>query len=146
MKYILCSVLIVLFLSSFHFPEKTQINSDPDLKGYFVDANNGDDDNSGKQLDSPWKTLEKINSIIFEPGDNVYFKRGTSYSRGLQINGNGTKDNPITVSAYGEGDAPKFTNTNNSVFNGNAIQINGDYQIVENLYVYGTNQRLMDFS
>lgn len=139
MKYILCSVLIVLFLSSFHFPEKTQINSDPDLKGYFVDANNGDDDNSGKQLDSPWKTVEKINSIIFEPGDNVYFKRGTTYSRGLQINGNGTKDNPITVSAYGEGDAPKFTNTNNSIFNGNAIQINGDYQIVENLYVYGTN-------
>jgi len=139
MKYILCSVLIVLFLSSFHFPEKTQINSDPDLKGYFVDANNGDDDNSGKQLDSPWKTVEKINFIIFEPGDNIYFKRGTSYSRGLQINGNGTKDNPITVSAYGEGDAPKFTNTNNSEFNGNAIQINGDYQIVENLYVYGTN-------
>ena len=138
MKYILCSVLIVLFLSSFHFPEKTQINSDPDLKGYFVDANNGDDDNSGKQFDSPWKTVEKINSIIFEPGDNIYIKRGTSYSRGLQINGNGTKDNPITVSAYGEGDAPKFTNTNNSEFNGNAIQINGDYQIVENLYVYGT--------
>ena len=139
MKYILCSVLIVLFFSSFHFPEKTQINSGSDLKGYFVDANNGDDNNSGKQLDSPWKTVEKINSIIFEPGDNVYFKRGTSYSHGLQINGNGTKDKPITVSAYGEGHAPKFTNTNNNVFNGNAIQINGDYQIVENLYVYGTN-------
>ena len=139
MKYILCSVLIVLFLSSYHFPEKEQIKSDPDLKGYFVDAKYGDDDNSGKQPDSPWKTVEKINAIIFEPGDNVYFKRGTSYSHGLQINGNGTKDNPITVSTYGEGDAPKFTNTNDSVFNGNAIQINGDYQIVENLYVYGTN-------
>ena len=86
-----------------------------------------------------FKKYLKINSIIFEPGDNIYFKRGTSYSHGLQINGNGTKDNPITVSAYGEGDAPKFTNTNDSVFNGNAVQINGDYQIVENLYVYGTN-------
>jgi hypothetical protein len=139
MKYILCSVIIVLFVSNCHFPEKTQINSDTDLKGYFVDANNGDDNNSGKQLDSPWKTVEKINSIVFEPGNNIYFKRGTSYSDGVQINGNGTKDKPITVSAYGKGNAPKFTNTNNNVFNGNAIQINGDYQIVENLYVYGTN-------
>jgi len=147
MKKLILLLLFIPIVSLFYFPvsgfpgspEKTQINSDPDLKGYFVDAKNGDDDNSGKQLDSPWKTIEKINSIIFEPGDNVYFKRGTSYSHGLQINGNGTKDNPITVSAYGEGDAPKFTNTNDSVFNGNAIQINGDYQIVENLYVYGTN-------
>jgi len=147
MKKLIILLLFIPIVSLFYFPvygfqgssEKTQINSDPDLKGYFVDAKNGDDNNSGKQLDSPWKTIEKINSIIFEPGDNVYFKRGTSYSHGFQINGNGTKDNPITVSAYGEGHAPKFTNTNDSVFNGNAIQINGDYQIVENLYVYGTN-------
>ena len=108
------------------YPKKTQINSDQDLRGYFVDAKNGDDQNSGKQLSNPWKTVEKINSIIFEPGDNIYFKRGTSYYHGLQINGNGTKDNPITVSAYGEGDAPKFTNTNDTIFNGNAVQINGD--------------------
>ena len=134
--------VFLFFFPVFDFPgspEKTQINLHSDLKGYFVDGNNGDDDNSGKLLESPWKTVEKINTIIFEPGDNVYFKRGTSYFHGLQINGNGTKDNPITVSAYGEGDAPRFTNTNDSVFNGNAIQINGDYQIVENLYVYGTN-------
>ena len=85
MKHILCSVLIVLFLSSCHFLEKAQINSAPDLKGYFVDANNGDDENSGKQLDSPWKTVEKINSIIFEPGDNIYFKRGTSYSHVFRL-------------------------------------------------------------
>ena len=56
----------------FYFPvsdfpgslEKTQINLHSDLKGYYVDGNNGDDDNSGKLLDSPWKTVEKINSII----------------------------------------------------------------------------------
>ena len=71
-------------------------------KKKFVVGNNGNDENNGKQPGSPWKTVKKINSIIFEPGDNIYFKRGTSYSHGLQINGNGTKDNPITVSAYGE--------------------------------------------
>ena len=147
MKKFYLLLLFVPFVFLFYFlvsgsteyPEMIQINSDQDLRGYFVDAKNGDDQNSGKQLSSPWKTVEKINSIIFEPGDNIYFKRGTSYYHGLQINGNGTKDNPITVSAYGEGDAPKFTNTNDTIFNGNAVQINGDHQIVENLYVYGTN-------
>jgi signal peptidase I len=110
MKKLLLLLLFIPLVSFFYFfvsgfkvsPDKKQISLDPDLKGYFVDAKNGDDENSGKQLGSPWKTVEKINSIIFEPGDNVYFKRGTSYYHGLQINGNGTKDNPITVSAYGE--------------------------------------------
>ena len=85
MKKILLLFLFIPIVSLFYFPESpemTQINLYPDLKGYFVDAKNGDDDNSGNQLDSPWKSLEKINSIIFEPGDNIYFKRGTSYSHG----------------------------------------------------------------
>lgn len=38
-----------------------------------------------------------------------------------------TLDNrAITISAYGEGHAPKFTNTNDSMYNGNAIQLNGN--------------------
>ena len=139
MKSILYAVLTVLFLTSCQFAEKAQKKTAPDLKGYFVDADKGDDKNSGTNPSSPWKSIEKINSTIFEPGDNIYFKRGTNYSHGLRINGDGVKDKPITVSAYGAGDAPKFTNTDDSVFDGNAIQINGDYQIVENLYVYGTN-------
>ena len=109
------------------------------LQGYFVDAKQGDDSNSGTSHNKPWKTVEKVTSTIFEPGDNIFFKRGTSYSSGLQLNGDGTADKPITISAYGEGDAPKFINANDTIINGNAIQMNGNYQIVENLYVNGVN-------
>ncbi len=57
MKKLNLILLFIPIVSLFYFslygfsviPEKTQINSDPDLKGYFVDAKNGDDENSGKQ-------------------------------------------------------------------------------------------------
>ena len=47
MKKILLLFLFIPIVSLFYFPESpemTQINLYPDLKGYFVDAKNGDDD------------------------------------------------------------------------------------------------------
>ncbi len=106
---------------------------------YFVDAEHGDDSDSGTSREEPWQTIEKVNLMTFKPGDNIYFKRQTSYSNGLQINGDGTEDAPILIGAWGEGDAPSFTNTDDSDYNGNCIQLNGDYQILENIYCFGTN-------
>jgi hypothetical protein len=106
---------------------------------YFVDAEHGDDSNSGTSRKEPWQTVEKVNSMTFKPGDNIYFKRQTTYSKGLQINGDGTEDAPILIGAWGEGDAPRFTNTDDSDYNGNCIQLNGHYQILENIYCFGTN-------
>ena len=105
---------------------------------YYIDSNNGDDENDGTSPDSPWKTLSKVSSMTFQPGDNIYFKRGTMYSGCAVIKGDGTKNNPITVSAYGSGDSLKFTNPNYNDHNGNAMQIRGDYIIVENLYFHHT--------
>jgi hypothetical protein len=78
--------------------------------------------------------------MTFSPGDSIYFNRGSSYSGCVTINGDGTADNPITIGAYGSGDAPSFTNTDNSNrnCNGNAMRIRGDYHIVENLYFHHT--------
>ncbi|HDN60037.1 MAG TPA: coagulation factor 5/8 type domain-containing protein, partial [Candidatus Marinimicrobia bacterium] len=73
---------------------------------YYIDSNNGDDENDGTSPNSPWKTLSKVSSMTFQPGDNIYFKRGTMYSGCAVIKGDGTKNNPITVSAYGSGDSP----------------------------------------
>ena len=109
------------------------------LTGYFIDSIEGDDSNSGTSQEAPWKSVDKVSSMTFKPGDNIYFKRGSSYSEGLQINGDGTKENRILVSAYGEGAAPSFTNHNDNDYNGNCIQLNGDCQILENIYCHGTN-------
>lgn len=105
---------------------------------YYVDSITGDDDNAGTSESSPWKTLEKVSSVIFQPGDQVLFKRGSSYAGCVTINGDGTADHPITIGAYGNGDAPSFTNESNRNCDGNAMRVRGDYQIVENLYFHHT--------
>jgi hypothetical protein len=105
---------------------------------YYIDSISGSDDNSGSSENSPWQTIEKVSSMTFQPGNNIYFKRGSSFSGCVTINGNGTADNPITISAYGNGSAPSFTNANVDDNNGNAMRVRGDYQIVENLYFHFT--------
>jgi hypothetical protein len=105
---------------------------------YYIDSQNGDDDNSGTSENSPWQTINKVSSMIFQPGDNIYFKRGSSYSGTVTINGNGTVSDPITISAYGTGSAPSFTNPDYYDGYGNAMRIRGDYHIVENLHFHHT--------
>lgn len=105
-------------------------------ENYYIDSANGNDTNSGTSEDSPWKSLAKVSSLTFQPGDNIYFKSDSSYTGCATINGDGTASEPITVSAYGEGDAPRFTNPDYDVDNGNALRVRGDYQIIENLYFH----------
>lgn len=35
---------------------------------YYVDAENGDDSNSGTSIDAPWKSLNKVTDTTFLPG------------------------------------------------------------------------------
>ena len=110
----------------------------PPTTDYYIDSVGGNDNNNGTSESTPWETLSKVSSTTFSAGDNIYFKRGSSYSGCATINGNGTAGNPITVGAYGNGNAPSFTNPSYSNNNGNAMRIRGDYQIVENLYFHHT--------
>ena len=126
------SLLFVVQVISVHSQETH------DATEYYVDSTNGDDDNSGTSEDAPWKTLDKVSSMTFNPGDSIFFKRGSSYSGCVTINGDGTAGNPITVGAYGSGDAPSFTNPDKRDNNGNAMRIRGDYHIVENLNFHHT--------
>jgi len=105
---------------------------------YYIDSDSGDDNNSGINENSPWKTLDKVSGVTFQPGDSIYFKRGSSYEGCLTITGDGTESAPITISAYGDGDAPRFTNPDFYTCYGNALRVRGDYHIVENLYFHHT--------
>jgi hypothetical protein len=114
------------------------INANDDTREFYIDSISGDDDNNGISEDSPWGTLDKVSNVTFRPGDSIYFKRGSSYSGCVTISGDGTTDQPITIGAYGSGDAPSFTNPDKRNCKGNAMRIRGDYHIVENLYFHHT--------
>ena len=56
---------------------------------YYVDASNGNDSNSGTSQSTAWKTISKVNSMSFQPGDQILFKRGEQWREKLQIPSSG---------------------------------------------------------
>ncbi len=77
---------------------------------YYVDSISGLDTNNGTSISTPWQTLTKVNGVMFVAGDNVFFKRGGSWTGTLYpkidtsniLAGSGTSPtNRITFDAYG---------------------------------------------
>ncbi|MFZ7947070.1 OmpL47-type beta-barrel domain-containing protein [Neobacillus sp. 19] len=73
---------------------------------YYVDATNGDDANDGLSQQSPWKSLEKVSSTTFQPGDKILLKSGEKWTGSLHPLGSGTAEKPIILDKYGEGSKP----------------------------------------
>jgi len=60
-------------------------------------------------INNPWKTLDKVNSQTFKPGDAILFKRGDTWYGTLPVKSSGSSTAPITYGAYGSGDKPIIT-------------------------------------
>ena len=79
---------------------------------YYISSAKGDDKNDGTSKDKPFKTLNKINEITLQPGDQVLLEKGSVFdNQALHLKGSGTADAMILVSTYGEGKRPQI-NTN----------------------------------
>ncbi|CAN7719057.1 right-handed parallel beta-helix repeat-containing protein [Paenibacillus sp. LjRoot56] len=75
---------------------------------YYVDAGNGSDSNNGTSTATAWKTLTKVNSTTFQPGDRILFEAGNTWVGQLYPKGSGTSGSPIIIDQYGTGAKPKF--------------------------------------
>ncbi len=76
---------------------------------YYVDATAGDDTRDGQSEATAWKTLNKVNSSAFLPGDQILLKRGEVWRESLAPPSSGVAGNPIKFDAYGTGDAPEIS-------------------------------------
>ena len=77
---------------------------------YYVDSLNGNDKNQGLKPSEAWRTVKKVNSMGFKPGDRILFKRGQTFREDvLAPRSAGTPAAPITFGAYGEGPIPVIT-------------------------------------
>lgn len=83
---------------------------------YYVDDERGDDGNTGNSTETPWKTLDKVNSTVFQPGDTICFRAGGSWEGMLNPKGSGSSDTPIIMDQYGEGDKPLNTGLSDAVY------------------------------
>ena len=75
---------------------------------YFVNATSGNDSNDGLAENSAWKSLEKVNTTSFNPGDSILFKAGETWSGQLEITTHGAIGHPVVFSRYGDGDDPRI--------------------------------------
>lgn len=73
---------------------------------FFIDAENGNDENNGLTEETAWQTLEHINTLEFGPGAQLLFKAGQSWHGSLQPIGAGAEGNPFVIGMYGEGPRP----------------------------------------
>lgn len=73
---------------------------------YYVSSISGNDLNNGTSPSTAWKSLSKVNSITFQPGDQILFNAGSSWSGQLKPLGSGSSGNPIKIDMYGTGSKP----------------------------------------
>lgn len=103
---------------------------------YYIDSVNGDDANSGTDIDSPVKTIAGLKNLVIKAGTHFLFKNGGEYECTATLTCNGTKDNPIVISSYGEGKkAMLYTNEKADVLR----LFDCSYVTVSNLHIKATN-------
>jgi len=73
---------------------------------YYIDINNGNDNNNGLSPGTAWKTISKVNDQSFSPGDSILLKRGEVWRENLFVPSSGVIGHPITFGAYGTGANP----------------------------------------
>jgi len=75
---------------------------------YHVDAQRGDDANSGTRARKAWRSLEKASAAPLAPGDRLLLRAGGVWRGQLRVTARGTEKQPILVQAYGKGPRPRI--------------------------------------
>ena len=94
---IIAVAIVLVSLSLFSYASETGIT-------YYVDSVNGNDENEGTDMNNPIKTVDGLVGAIFAPGTKILFKNGGEYDCAATLSCSGTKENPIVISSYGEGE------------------------------------------
>ena len=110
MKKILTTTIFFLFLFLLH-------TSTSFAATYYISSTDGDDTCTGLSQTAyttgltacPIKTLTKLNTKTFSPGDSILFKKGDTFYGSITVSQSGTAGNPITFSSYGSGEKPIIT-------------------------------------
>ena len=73
---------------------------------FYLDAVNGNDENSGITPDAALKSLEAANQILFGAGDKLLLKCGCEWKGMLCPHGDGDRFQFAQIGTYGDGEAP----------------------------------------
>ncbi len=120
-KFLFCVLVVFVLISSTGWAAT-----------YYV-SNGGNDGNTGTSSSAPWKTVSKVNSRSFSPGDKILFERGSSWNEQLKPSSSGSAAGGyITYGAYGSGNKPLLDGGSRIGFMIND-EVGRSYLIFENL-------------
>lgn len=127
----LCLILILSLLMGAQMSLVKPVLANDTLT-YYIDALDGDDENSGTTESEAWQSLDKLNAMTFQPGTKILFKAGGIWNGAFIPKGSGSEGAPIIVDQYGEGPRP--------ILNGNGVEatihlINEEYWEFHNLEI-----------
>jgi len=100
---------------------------------YYINSQTGNDANNGISINSPWKSLKKLEEITFQPSDSILFAKNSVFQGGIIFNSSGSAEKPIVISGYGEGSLPSFSNPDPNELNGNVFQLRGSHIVINGL-------------
>jgi hypothetical protein len=92
---------------------------------YYISADNGNDTNLGNHTSFPWKTLNKVNSFVFSPGDSILFKRNEIW-RGQLIPSSGNPSGKVYYGAFSNGLNPAILGSENLNNTSDWINVTGN--------------------
>ncbi|WP_167859113.1 golvesin C-terminal-like domain-containing protein [Paenibacillus cymbidii] len=106
MRLAVCALVsFVLFAAVFVVPPAARVAAANTT--YYVDSADGSDSNAGTSSAAPWKSIAKVNAKTnYQPGDQILFKAGGSWTGSVAIRNSGASGNPIVIGSYGTGPKP----------------------------------------
>ncbi|HYV90889.1 MAG TPA: right-handed parallel beta-helix repeat-containing protein [Chitinophagales bacterium] len=69
-------------------------------------SNNGSDSNSGTSPSDAWQTIDQLNSILYQPGDSIFFECGSIFRGEIVVTSGGNDAAKIYFGKYGSGNLP----------------------------------------
>jgi len=77
----------------------------PELRDYYLDVSLEENGDGTKR--NPFNTAAALKGVKLAPGATLYVRSRTTVE-GLELSGNGTLEDPITLAPYGHGPVPRF--------------------------------------
>lgn len=99
---------------------------------YYVDALTGSNTYDGTSPAKAWKTLSKVDSMSYAPGDVIAFQGGQTFNGNFNIKNNGDSTALIKFTSYGTGQAKINAGTETAI-----SCYNRGYIWIDNLNIYG---------
>ncbi len=127
----------IFFLFGLMFCSCSIFFSENKVTTFFVDAENGNDQNIGTSAQQAWQTLERASKANLKPGDSLLLNGGQKFNGFLTLDSlTGTPEMPIVISSFGDGRA--------TIKSGNTIAVhisNSRYIEVSNLILIGSGRK-----